>query len=213
MRVLVVIGHQRADSFCHALAEAAVVEFGNAGHDVVVRDLYAEGFDAILPDSEVAKGARPDEVVGRHCRELLEADVYLIVHPVWWSMPPAIVKGWVDRVFRPGVAYEFGPKGAVGKLQGKQAIVLTTSNTPPEDEARLHGDPLDKLWKTCIFGFCGVDDCYRRNFASLAMSSADDRVRWVEQVRQIVRERYADLPTDAVAWPLPSEQLTQLAGS
>ena len=128
-------------------------------------------------------------------------------------MPPAIVKGWVDRVFRPGVAYEFGSKGAVGKLQGKRAIVLTTSNTPPDDEMSLYGDPLDNLWKTCIFGFCGVEDCCRRNFASLAMSSAEDRERWVEQVRQIVRERYADLPTYAAAWPLLSEQPTQLAGS
>ena len=78
-----------------------------AGHEVVFHDLYQEGFDAILPDAEIPKGATLDPVVQRHCRDVSQADGYLIVHPNWWAMPPAILKGWLDRVLRQGVAYEF----------------------------------------------------------------------------------------------------------
>ena len=71
------------------------------------------------------------------------------------------------------MVYEFGPQGVLGQLKGKRAVVFTTSNTPRDDELRLFGDPLENLWKTCIFGFCGVDDFYRRNFESIIMSTPD----------------------------------------
>ena len=125
------------------------------GHEVVFHDLYQEGFDPILPDAEIPKGAPLDTVVEQHCREVAEADGYVIVHPNWWGQPPAVLKGWLDRVFRQGVAYEFSPQGVVGLLAGKSAVVVTTSNTPREDELRLFGDPLENLWRACIFGFCG----------------------------------------------------------
>jgi len=192
MRILVVIGHPRPGSFCHELAESARDEFCRAGHSVVCHDLYAEKFDAILPQSETPKGATVTAEVDRHCRELLAADVYLVVHPVWWSMPPAIIKGWVDRVFRPGVAFEFGPQGSAGKLGGKRALVLTTSNSPADDEMARYGDPLENLWKNCIFGFCGVTDFHRRHFAAMTRSGPKQRQTWCEEVRQLVRERYLD---------------------
>ena len=80
-------------------------------------------------------------------------------------------------------------RGVIGKLAGKRAIVFTTSNTPREDELRLYGDPLENLWKTCIFGFCGVTDFCRRNFESIVMSTPQQRAGWLEEVRRIVKER------------------------
>ncbi|MEI8372230.1 MAG: NAD(P)H-dependent oxidoreductase [Planctomycetota bacterium] len=189
MKILLILGHQRPGSFCHAIAEAAREEFHAAGHEVTYHDLYAEGFDPILPNAEIAKEAELSETIARHCREVLEADAYGIVHPNWWGAPPAILKGWLDRVFRQGVVYEFGPQGVIGKLKGKRAIVFTTSNTPRADELRLFGDPLENFWKTCVFGFCGVEDFYRRNFESIIMSSPEQRAGWIEEVRQIVRQR------------------------
>jgi NAD(P)H dehydrogenase (quinone) len=189
MKVLIILGHQRVGSFCHAIALAALEEFQAAGDDVVLHDLYAEGFDPILANAEIPKGAEQPATIARHCRELTEADTIVIVHPNWWAMPPAVLKGWLDRVLRQGVAYEFGPGGVIGKLAGKRAIVFTTSNTPREDELRLFGDPLENLWKTCVFGFCGVTDFVRRNFESMIMSTPQQRAGWLEEVRQIVRKR------------------------
>jgi putative NADPH-quinone reductase len=189
MKTVIILGHQRAGSFCHAIAETAAVEFRTAGHDVVFHDLYAEGFDPILLDAEIPKGAKQPAIIDRHCQEITAADTIVVVHPNWWAMPPAVLKGWIDRVFRQGVTYEFGPGGVLGKLGGKRAIVFTTSNTPREDELRLYGDPLENLWKTCIFGFCGVTDFHRRNFESIVMSTPQQRAGWLEEVRQIVRQR------------------------
>ena len=191
MKTLLILGHQRPGSFCHALAAAAAEQLHAASHEVVFHDLYAEAFDPILREGEIAKGAAPDAVVARHCRELVEADGYVVVHPNWWGQPPAILKGWIDRVFRQGVAYEFGPGGVVTHLSGKRAVVLTTSNTPRGVELELFGDPLENLWKTCIFGFCGVTDFTRRNFEPIVLSTSQQRGQWLAEVGEIIEKRFA----------------------
>jgi NAD(P)H dehydrogenase (quinone) len=190
MNVLVILAHQRAGSFCHALTTAACEELAAAGHTVVCHDLYAERFDPILLDGEIPKGAPLPPVIDQHCREVQAADGYLVVHPNWWAQPPAILKGWLDRVFHQGVTYQFGPRGVEGLLTGKTATVVTTSNTPREDELRLFGDPLENLWKTCVFGFCGVTDFERRNFESIVMSTPQQRAAWLDEARALIRRRF-----------------------
>ena len=191
MNVLVIIGHQRIGSFCHAIAEAAIEELKAAGHEVIYHDLYQEEFDPILPHDEIPKGSKRNPVVQKHCDELTAADAYVVIHPNWWAMPPAMLKGWIDRVFCQGVAYEFGEGGAVvTHLKGKRAVVFTTSNTPREMEMELFGDPLENLWKSCVFGFVGVEDFYRRNFESIILSTPDQRREWLAEVRRTIRERF-----------------------
>ena len=190
MNVYVLIGHQNQGSFCHAIAAAAIEELNAAGHEVVYHDLYAEEFDPILPHDEIPGDAPLDPVVEQHCRELTAADGYVIVHPNWWAMPPAILKGWLDRVWRQGVVYRFGPDGVEPLLTGKRAVVLTTSNTPRDDELRLFGDPLENLWKACMFNFCGVEDFFRRNFESIILSTPEERRQWLDEVRAIISQRF-----------------------
>ncbi len=190
MKILVVIGHQRVGSFCHAIAAAAVEELRRAGHEIVFHDLYQERFDPVLRHEEIHDPNQADPVVRRHIDELLAADGYLIVHPNWWGQPPAMLKGWIDRVIRQGVAYQFTASGVEGLLKGKKALVLTTSNTPREDELRLYGDPLENLWKNCIFGFCGVTDFLRRNFESIVLSTPQQRAEWLDEVRRLVRSHF-----------------------
>ncbi len=191
MRVLVVLGHQRQGSFCHAIAQTAVAELQRLGHTTVYHDLYAEAFDPILPDTQIPKSAQVSPEVRRHCDELAAAEGYVVVHPNWWGMPPAMLKGWVDRVFRQGVAYDISAEGVIGYLKGKRALAITTSNTPRQDELRLYGDPLENLWKNCIFGFCGLTDFRRRNFESIVMSTPEQRAEWLDEVRRLVREVFA----------------------
>ncbi|HYW81383.1 MAG TPA: NAD(P)H-dependent oxidoreductase [Thermoguttaceae bacterium] len=190
MKILVVIGHQHKGSFCHAIVETAIGQLESAGHEVIFHDLYEEQFDPILPQAEIPPDAELDPVVCRHRDEVSEADGYLIVHPNWWAQPPAVLKGWLDRVLRQGHHYRFGPEGVIGMLTGKKALVFTTSNTPREAELELYGDPLENLWKTCVFGFCGVEDFYRRNFESIVMSTPEQRAGWLEDVRHIVGKRF-----------------------
>ena len=75
-------------------------------------------------------------------------------------------------------------------LAGKRALVITTSNTPRDVELSVFGDPLENLWKACVFNMCGVENFLRRNFESIVMSTPDQRAGWLRDVRTIVRHRF-----------------------
>ena len=157
MRISVILAHPRPGSFNHAIAQTSVQTLVQNGHQVAFHDLYLESFDPILCFAEIPKDAPLDDVIQNHCQELAMAEGIIIIHPNWWGMPPAILKGWVDRVIRPGVAYEFleGDSGEGvprGLLLAGRAIVFNTSNTLPEREQNAFGDPMQTIWKNrCVF--------------------------------------------------------------
>ncbi len=187
MKVSVILAHPYKGSFNHAIAETANIALNALGHTVFFHDLYAERFDPILDYDEIPRDARLDPVVTRHCEEIAEADGIVIIHPNWWGQPPAILKGWVDRVIRPGVAYRFldddsGEGIPAGLLKAEVALVFNTSNTPPERERAVFGDPLENLWKKCIFSFCGIPRFHRRMFSVVVTSTEDERRKWLSLV-------------------------------
>ncbi len=195
MQISVILAHPNGGSFNHAIAQAAVAELKQNGHAVSFHDLYAERFDPILPFGEIAKDASVPEEVEMHCREISTADGIIVVHPNWWGQPPAVLKGWVDRVIRPGVAYEFveGDQGEgvpTGLLTAKIACVFNTSNTTPQREARVFGDPLETLWKRCVFDLCGVGSFYRETFSVMVTSTPEHRSEWLTRVREVLRHYF-----------------------
>ena len=188
MKVSVILAHPGEGSFNHAIAKTAVEQLERNGHKVFFHDLYKETFDPILPYSEIPKGAPLLEEIANHCSEIAEADGIVIVHPNWWGQPPAILKGWVDRVIRPGVAYEFleGDSGEGvphGLLRAKAAIVFNTSNTESKREKHVFGDPLETIWRNCIFSLCGVTRFCRRMFSIVVTSTEAQRKQWLLEVR------------------------------
>jgi NAD(P)H dehydrogenase (quinone) len=200
MNISVVLAHPDPRSFNHAIAEAVVAELRRCGHAVSFHDLCQEGFDPLLPAIELASQTILPPVVATHCSEIAAAGGIVIVHPNWWGQPPAILKGWVDRVLRPGVAYRFleGDKGEgvpVGLLKARAAIVFNTSNTPREREEAVFGDPLDDLWKKCIFNLCGVKTVHREMFSMVIASTKEQRAEWLARVRGLVGQYFpAQLP-------------------
>jgi len=195
MKILVILAHPTPRSFNHAIADTAVRALQKSGHEVIFHDLNAEGFDPLLPGCEIARDGLEDPAVKAHCTQLADADGIVIVHPNWWGMPPAILKGWVDRVVRPGVAYEFeeedsGEGVPIGLLKAEAAVVFNTSNTPEEREQSVFGDPLENLWKTCIFDLCGVGNFHRRNFGVVVTSTPEKRQEWLEEVAKIVEKTF-----------------------
>ena len=195
MKILVVLGHPQPGSFNHALAEAVVSALEERGHEVVFHDLYAEGFDPLLPAEEILSDGPVDPEVVRHCAELAAAEGIVVVHPNWWGQPPAILKGWIDRVVRPEVAYRFleGDSGEgvpEGLLRAKTAVVLTTSNTNENRELAVFGDPLEALWVRCVFGLCGVEDVRRRNFGVVVTSSGQERAVWLQDAAEMIRRAF-----------------------
>lgn len=201
--ILIVLAHPGPASFNHALADAAARAARAEGHAVVVRDLYAERFDPVLPAAEIPRSAALPPGIAEHCGQLAAADGIVIVHPNWWGKPPAILAGWVDRVMRPGVAYAFeegdGGEGVPrGLLRARTAVVLNTSNTPPARERAAFGDPLDAIWRRCVFDLCGVEDVRRRTYGVIVTSTAEERRGWLDDAAALVREAFPSARRGAV---------------
>lgn len=187
-----ILAHPQKGSFNHAIAERAVETLKKNGHEVVYHDLYEEGFDPVLRYEEIPKGAKLDPLISKHCDEVTYAEGIVIVHPNWWGEPPAILKGWVDRILRPGVAYEFneGDSGwgvPVGLLKARAVVVFNTSNTPWERELSTFGDPLETVWRNCIFNLCGVNNFCRRMFTVVVTSTLQERKEWLKDVEETVK--------------------------
>jgi NAD(P)H dehydrogenase (quinone) len=110
MDVIVVVAHPDLNSFNHAIAATAVAALRAAGHSVDLLDLYAENFGAAMSTAErqAYHGTRPilDATVARHAALVQAAQGIVFVYPTWWSSVPAILKGWLDRVMVPGVAFD-----------------------------------------------------------------------------------------------------------
>jgi len=192
MKISVILAHPDKNSFNHAIAHAVVEEIQSCGSAVFFHDLYEENFDPILPASEILKDSPLPIAIQSYCDEISTTDGIVVIHPNWWGQPPAILKGWVDRVIRPGVAYEFieedsGEGIPNGLLTAKFALVINTSNTPTEREKNVFGDPLEILWKKCIFELCGVTNFYRKMFNIVVISSEKDRKNWLAESRETVR--------------------------
>jgi putative NADPH-quinone reductase len=195
MKISLILAHPHPGSFNHAIARAAVQTLEQNGHQVAFHDLYQEGFDPILRFEEIPRDAKQDDMIQIHCRELAQADGIIVIHPNWWGMPPAILKGWVDRVIRPGVAYEFleGDSGEGvprGLLRAGRAVVFNTSNTLPEREQSAFGDPLQTIWENCVFGLCGVTNFCRKTYGVVVTSTAEQRALWLDDVRAKVNENF-----------------------
>jgi putative NADPH-quinone reductase len=216
MQISVILAHPDSKSFNHAIAQTVADQLKQSGHRVVLHDLYAEGFDPILPIAEIPQeGIVPDEVE-RYCQEISSADGIVIVHPNWWGQPPAILKGWIDRVIRPGVAYKFldGDNGEgvpVGLLKAKAAVVFNTSNTQAEREIAVFGDPLETLWKNCVFCLCGVTNFYRETFGVVVASSEDQRKEWLDRVREVVDRLFPDIESGRGEVTVESEGVVNAA--
>ena len=196
MNISVLLAHPNTESFNHAIAHVAADALTEQGHTVFFHDLYAEDFSALLPHEEFEKDTDVPPEIQLYCDELAMSDGIIIAHPNWWGQPPAVLKGWVDRVIRPGVAYEFldGDSGegiAVGLLKAQAVLVFNTGNTPLEREMSIFGDPLETLWNTCIFEFCGVKLFHRKLFQVIVTSSEEQRRKWLDEVRETVKEYFA----------------------
>ena len=191
MKISVILAHPNKKSFNHAIADAVIGQLKQNGHEILFHDLYAEKFDPILSTEEFPKDAPLPPEIETHCREISEAEGIIIIHPNWWGQPPAILKGWIDRVIRPGVAYEFieedkGEGVPNGLLKADCALVFNTSNTERDREIKVFGDPLETIWKNCIFDLCGVKKFKRRTFNIIVTSTENQRKEWLDEVRQTV---------------------------
>jgi NAD(P)H dehydrogenase (quinone) len=194
VKIMVVLGHPKKGSFNHAIADTAVKALEANNHEVIFHDLYGEGFDPVLTEEELTAEEVSDPAVKAHCDQLASADALVIIHPNWWCQPPAMMKGWIDRVLRYDLAYTFkeedGGEVVVGLLKDRKALVLNTCMTTEEMDRTRYGDPLERLWKTAVLGFCGVGEVRRHNFRMVQAISQAEREAMLGVVTAAVNELF-----------------------
>ena len=199
MSILIILAHPTPNSFNHAIAKTCLRRLTQNNREVIYHDLYQEKFNPVLLNHEIPKDGEVDEIIKEHCDELLTCEGIIIIHPNWWGQPPAILKGWIDRVIRPGVAYNFqeGDMGEgipFGLLSANSALVFNTSNTSEERENTIFKDPLETIWRNCIFDLCGIKTFERRMFQVIVTSDPDQREKWLSEVDEIIDKHYPVFP-------------------
>jgi NAD(P)H dehydrogenase (quinone) len=160
MNCLLVTAHPLASSLCHSLANTAYQTLKAAGHDVTSEDLYAQGFSPALSAAERAgyyETAYDAGAVRAQAQRLQDAEGLVLCFPTWWFGFPAILKGWFDRVWAPGIAYEHaGDLGAIKprlpKL--KHVLVITSLGSPWWVDTFVMRQPVKRILKTAILGTC-----------------------------------------------------------
>jgi NAD(P)H dehydrogenase (quinone) len=195
MKVTVLLAHPDKKSFNYAISQTTVQTLKEKGHEVAFHDLYREKFPPVLPAREIPRNVNLPPIISRHCAEISMADGIIIIHPNWWGQPPAILKGWIDRVLRPGVAYTFaegdsGEGDLIGLLKARAVLVFNTSNTPVSREMNVYGNPLENLWKNNMFISCGAKSYFRKNFGVIITSTPEQRQAWLEEAREITNKYF-----------------------
>ena len=192
MKASVILAHPYPKSFNHAIYKTVCSRLDELKLTVFKHDLYKEKFSPILTVDELGSDKSNDPLVNKYAEELIESDYLFFIHPNWWGQPPAILKGYIDRVIRPPYSYDFPTADfgglPIGKLKGKYGIVFNTSNTEKDREENHFNDPLENIWKLCIFEFCGIEKYYRRMFRIISESDLDQRKRWLQEVESIVEK-------------------------
>jgi NAD(P)H dehydrogenase (quinone) len=194
---LIVLAHPEPSSFAAALAHTALAALDGAGWQVTLLDLYREGFDPVLSerdftDRKIAGRLQPmDEQahaaagrtfspgLARHIELFESADLLLLVSPMWWFSVPAMLKGWIDRVFANGVAYRYPEVPAwSGFLGSKRGMLVMTSSYESSSFREDGVGTLDHVLHPLLFGtlaYTGMT--VLEPFIAYAADSADEKAR------------------------------------
>lgn len=214
MKVLIVHVHPEATSFCAALKDAAISTISACGHEAIVSDLYGENFNPVAGrhdfttvhdadrfhyQSEQLHAARsgafaPD--IAREQSRIEQADAILFIFPLWWGGPPAMLKGWIDRVLAYGFAYLDGARFDSGLFRNKRSMICVTTGGTEErfSDEGVYG-PIEKvLWpvQRLTLDYMGLEAetpfvCYGAPRVS-SERRADYLAQWAERLKAMLEK-------------------------
>ena len=179
MKHAVVLAHPNP----HSLSAAAAKAYGEAaralGHTVIVRDLYRMGFDPCLKASEIPgpDGYEFGADVTAERETLADVDVFAFVYPFWFNAPPAILKGYVDRVFGMGFGFGPAPGGNEPLLVGRKLVSFSFSGAPEQwvcDTGALQS--LETVFDRHVCGVCGLQLAGHIHTGGIVPGLRDDAV-------------------------------------
>jgi NAD(P)H dehydrogenase (quinone) len=180
MHVLTVFCHPRPDSFTAAIAAAFRAGLAESGHDGELADLYAEGFDPLVlppdePDWSDATKRYSDAVLAEQAR-IERHQAIAMVFPVWWWSFPAMLKGWIDRVWNRGWAYD------ESRLRLERGLLIGVASGGPKtyDGPRGYRAAMETQLVQGVLDYCSVP----RGRLELLMGSTDDDATRADLLRR-----------------------------
>lgn len=180
MQQALIVAHPRAHSFTLAMAEAYAAAAREEGAEVIVRDLYRLGFDPLLQADELPdhEGFQPRADVLSERAVIGDADVFAFFYPLWFNAPPAMLKGYVERVFGMGFGYSsFGLEGNQPMLSGRRLVSFTSSGAPqPWVERSGAWDAMRKHFDDHLAAVTGLELIGHYNIGEVAPGMREDVV-------------------------------------
>ena len=179
MKHAIILGHPSPVSFTATMAKAYEKAVKGLGHAVVVRDLYRIGFNPCLAADEVPLpgGFAPHDDVKAERTLLRDVDVFAFFYPVWFNAPPAMIKGYIDRVFGMGFGYGMGEGGNAPLLQGRRLISVTSSGAPKSWMVETGAwDAMRKLFDEHFAAVCGLTVLDHVHFGAIVPNITKDAV-------------------------------------
>ncbi|HET7578366.1 MAG TPA: NAD(P)H-dependent oxidoreductase [Bacillales bacterium] len=186
MNHCLIFSHPKTDSFNGAILHTYKKALEERGHEVEVRDLYRLDFQPVLSwkeyEAQLERNYATD--VEKEQDFIRWADVLTFIYPVWWAGLPARAKGYLDRVFAYGFAYELNGEEPIQLLKGKKAATIFTSGTP-ETLYRKSGmaDGLKQTLEEGLFDFCGLETAGHLYFGNVVLASNVEHERMLGEVR------------------------------
>lgn len=186
--ITVILGHPNSSSLCGALADGYETAAVQAGHRVRVHKLGDIDFDPVLHHGY--KEAQVLEPALVQIQEsILWAEHLVFVYPTWWGAMPALLKGMLDRVLLPGVAFRYREGSSFWDrlLTGRSAHCFVTMDTPPWYYRWVYRSPGHRLMKTNILGFCGIKPVRITPFGPVRGASAQKRQAWLRKAEHYAK--------------------------
>lgn len=189
MKALIVFAHPGENSFAHEILARTKAALDQAGIPFQVRDLYRMNFQPVFSaaDMQSIEAGKITADIEEEQELLIDADLLVMVYPIWWWSQPAILKGWIDRVFTDGFAFRYEQHGPVGLLRNKQALVFTSTR---ESAAEMQEKGFDKVISKQIvegiLSFVGYQPVIHKNFAAVSEDTNQARADMLKEVEETI---------------------------
>ncbi len=188
-RALIINGHPDKESLCHSLAERYKRGADSSGAECDIVHLSDLTFSPILKHGYRKRTDLEPDLL--KVWDLIEKAEHLVfVYPNWWGTYPALLKGFIERLFLPGFAFEYQTNKPFPKklLAGKSARIIVTTDTPDWYYSLIYRSPGHHSMKKSILGFCGIKPVKITSLVYVKKSTDSQRKRWLEKVEKLGRE-------------------------
>ncbi|MDR1055491.1 MAG: NAD(P)H-dependent oxidoreductase [Prevotellaceae bacterium] len=189
MKHLIIYTHINPESFSQAILDTVLDASATKGAELNVRNLNALNFNPILSanDMEALNQNKTPADIKTEQDFVIWADIITFIYPLWWGHMPAIMKGYIDRVYAYNFAYTYTDEGNKGLLPDKK-IMLFTPMGNPYDVYEKTGmlQALKITTDTCIFRFCGMTDIEHLHFGSVGLVDDTARKQMLDDVKELV---------------------------